>query len=1455
MAQISKIRIVNFSYNDGRKLIADELYDFECEGAPDGIGNVLINLANGGGKSVLVQLMMQPIIPKASVAGRNIESFFTKSTDHCFVVLEWQLDNSPMRLMTGIAMSAADAVTDSDADRGFRVKYYTFCATYRNSGGKYDILSLPLSRNDHNKFIPAMYDDIRSLAKRSAGELERFSSEENPRWRDRLAQFGIVQGEWRMIERLNSTEGGLSKYFSALSTSDAVIDKLIIPQIEDKQKRSLSEDDSTLSTMLRSYAVKYSKQKSTIKKKEILTAFHLDLTQMRTLALKLWTSADERDNRIKELFGFLDALTCSIADKEARVEQLEIEQLDTRNQIIHINWEQASARYYEDQSDYLKKKEESDSALINRDNASENEAAAQKRLRIVESAKYYERLEDTKNTINSLNLQITNKENDTGAAYELGVLKYSALCAINLEQETTAAKENQLNESVTTAQSELKRIGDEITALQKQIDDTTAELNKSMGKKEDCKQSNDDLVSLLSIGAIRMLDERYADAELQKWRNRVVEDKQQKEVVIDNLKEHAVLLENRRNAIPDERADERAHAKECQKDIEGINREIAVYEENKGKTISICEKYALDKSLIFTDNVVRFLEEQIELTTAAVADTDRKIEATDEAISAVSRGVLHIPKSVLSFLDQSGIRYTSFERYILDKKDSGTLSEAEISEILEINPHAAYGIIVDEKEYAKLLGDAEESKLWLTSLLPVYDYDDVEAILAHNALPYKSIAMYAKEYFKDSSSYAGRQKSILDTLHGDKKRLETRLYGYKAQMVDAQSFTAYDEEWSKHAGARRDEAIETLANINRRIEELDAEQKRISEEIHTAQTDLERQKRSLSECDVKLEKYDILCAGLEREYALAQQISQYNQLDKELRDRRKSYDSEKSAKEELLSTLKGELQDTMKLQEALKEGLETVRDAAETETVEGGWQALLTQYNELLESQNKELQELIAQRSMLTERQVELEQELYNRGCEVTEYVNVTYSVEAENNARKEAEQSKAITKAAQSAYVDANSIAAKAEAKLESSTQDLAEYGGEALALNEIGSEFDSRKEHLKYKEAELKKQQKAEEKAIVKLGEVRAKSENTADHYVRPDNVEILALTEDNFAQAGDIINNLNVAEKSVLINEQQIRTALTQMSAQYGEASQDVYKAVNGLRTLLDDRDIAGDKYFTLIEQADGILHSLELNIRGIEADLADFEDAKKDIVRECVRQGQEMYEGLVQISKGSNVKVQNKKRSILRFDIPDSVDENRAVAAITAEIDRGTMELAAEMAKGDSSESVLKKIVAQTVGSGRLLRKYVGIDSIALKAYKIDQNPEHSEYRSWEHTQVNNSGAEKFVIYFTVILALMAYSRDSYAGIAAENHSVLILDNPFGPISSRHVLEPVFDIARNYHTQLICLSDISKSEIVECFDIVIRIVSKRMMLSDNEMLTHEGNEAIEHGYYKSEQVELF
>ena len=55
-------------------------------------------------------------------------------------------------------------------------------------------------------------------------------------------------------------------------------------------------------------------------------------------------------------------------------------------------------------------------------------------------------------------------------------------------------------------------------------------------------------------------------------------------------------------------------------------------------------------------------------------------------------------------------------------------------------------------------------------------------------------------------------------------------------------------------------------------------------------------------------------------------------------------------------------------------------------------------------------------------------------------------------------------------------------------------------------------------------------------------------------------------------------------------------------------------------------------------------------------------------------------------------------------------------------------------------------------------------------------------------------------------------------------------------------------------MICLSDINKTDVINCFDIVIKAIVKKRPMSNREILTHEGNEQMEHGFYRAEQMSL-
>ena len=57
MPHINRVRVNNVRYNFGTQFYDDFIMRFDCK-------NVLYDLANGGGKSVLLLLLLQNLIPK-----------------------------------------------------------------------------------------------------------------------------------------------------------------------------------------------------------------------------------------------------------------------------------------------------------------------------------------------------------------------------------------------------------------------------------------------------------------------------------------------------------------------------------------------------------------------------------------------------------------------------------------------------------------------------------------------------------------------------------------------------------------------------------------------------------------------------------------------------------------------------------------------------------------------------------------------------------------------------------------------------------------------------------------------------------------------------------------------------------------------------------------------------------------------------------------------------------------------------------------------------------------------------------------------------------------------------------------------------------------------------------------------------------------------------------------------
>ena len=1452
MPQISKVRIVNFNYNDGKRLIADELYDFASKEKDDAL-NVLINLANGGGKSVLVQLMMQPIIPKAKVAGRKIESFFNKASDHCFVLIEWIKDNSTEKLLTGIAMSASESsTTEDDSSRGMAVKYYTFYSNYNSYSSPYDIANMPLSKKENGRFVAAEFDAVRTLARKSNGVLNYYVADDNPKWQKKLAEYGLIQSEWRMMEKLNSEEGGLSKFFGDFKTSDHLVDRLLIPTIESKLNQTHSKEDNSLATMLLSYANQYASKQEVIREKEIYEAFSKELTALLPQAESLWNANDALEKCIRELFGFSDALSAKLDECKSLQEKYasDIEELDRKS--ARIEHERASLLFY-------KAKEAFELALKSYDEATSEEQRVSLQLEnsthkklVLECAEYYQKLLRIDGELTAIRSEISRRESGGENGQELANLKYSVYMQISDLLSKCVPETESLERQHDSFAHQRAECENQLQAAKKNFEKAKDEYTRADERLRGSESETDRVVSKYDIEISRRLDGAYAIDEVEDVQSAKSNEKNKLADAIDQADKDLASIEAEIASIPQKKADLLLSRSEAEQKCKSFKEALEVYYEKEAQIKEICSEYNLNFAMRFTNNMQEFLISEQRSNQAKQAELLRKIDIAEEEIKSAKRGSLHIPYAVIEYLNSTGVRYSTCEKYLTEQVAEGKLSNEECLEILRNYPAAAFGILMDPNEKERFFDYGREK--WLPAMIPLYTYEQMAQILSNAKKFDGAIAFYSEEYFRNIDQFIEDLESNQQALIKERDLIDAIDVKIKSQLDVAGSF-AYDEHYEK-------EQKDFIARLEKSVSEIDAKIQALTVTETELTTAKEETKRRLAELSYSMQSVNRFLEGIE---TVLQRISEERSLAEALHNKRldleEAEQSYKNVQVQLndittsLDTIDEKLNELKKQISELSGVKDQVGECVEAELVDGDWRKLYSKYQSLQSALNQELSTLKSQLEDKTSRKKDYESEIARRELSSEEYKEVAFSEEQLQSVRKEEKLLISKREEAIQHTKQAGAQKGKAEGTLESAKQSLVRFG-EPLDKSEVGSDFDARLSRVREERKALFTQKDKCGKLENRINTIFGRLADRLKKHTRPETIVKVQL-EDSFAEQFERMTKEYEAAKANLSNvHAQVSEALNSMKGQFAGSTCGVSDAILGMSALLSN-EMRGDRYYTLIEHINGDIQNTDRAIAQIMTDLKEFENNHSDLIRQCVLQGSRIYEGLLQMASSSRVTVYDgkDKKQMIRFDIPAEVDPVVASAAITDEIDKGTKELVARMSDEAVTEVDIKKMAEKIVGSRNLLRKYIGKETIRVDAYKIDQNPQNAGYRSWEQTQINNSGAEKFVVYFAVILSLMNYTRGDFGSIRDKDlRSALILDNPFGATSSKHILVPMFAIAKHFRVQMICLSDINKSDVINCFDIVIKAIVKKRPMSNNELLTHEGNESIEHGFYRSEQLSL-
>lgn len=350
MPHINRIRVNNVKYNFGTQSYEDFMLK------PFG-HNMLYDLANGGGKSVLMLLMLQTVLPNCSLDDKQpVEKLFRtgdgSQTIHSLI--EWKLDEADVLhgfryMTTGFCARKA-----SNAEEGSRetasIEYFNYCIFYRDYNAN-DIRNLPLVK-DKEKIT---YTGLRRYLK----ELERDSSlivkvfDRKGEYQAFIADYGLYESEWEIIRGINKTEGHVRTYFETnYRTTRKVVEDLLIEEIIQRAFRirgGQESEDSMSKTLLdmKDKLLELSRKKNEIgnydRQMELLKAFEERLDVLREVYERM--SGLRRD--ITSLYRLADSMERRSGE---RVQSAEKRLEELAQELKHLNEKIDTARYIEDRT-------------------------------------------------------------------------------------------------------------------------------------------------------------------------------------------------------------------------------------------------------------------------------------------------------------------------------------------------------------------------------------------------------------------------------------------------------------------------------------------------------------------------------------------------------------------------------------------------------------------------------------------------------------------------------------------------------------------------------------------------------------------------------------------------------------------------------------------------------------------------------------------------------------------------------------------------------------------------------------------------------------------------------------------------------------------------------------------------------------------------------------------------
>ena len=1415
MSRINAVRIINLKYNNNLNLVSDETF------LMNGV-NTLMTMDNGGGKSVLIQMMIAPFVHKQYrlLNKRPFESFFTSSKP-TFVLVEWMLDHGAGYVLTGMMVRKNQDTEDANA-----LEHLQFIAEYREAC-IYDIHRLEVVEKEHGKSTlksfgtcRQMFEEYRKDRSKEFYLYDMNQQAQAKQYFDRLREYRIDSSEWEsVIYRINRGEAGLTELFAKCRNEKELVEEWFLGSVDEKLNRD-SKRIKGFQSILEKQAGQFRNNRAKLESRDTILAFLEELKGVQNSTAEYLGSDADKTECAGRIGGYKTALKGLQEQEEDRRDNAEARQHEVAAELHRLEWGKLSAEIY----GILREIEQTGAYIgllqAELDSIERKVADTKRELSMQECARLQEKTDGARREYETAKERLRillEKSGDLEPERRAlgGGLKawYAEKLHLLETQEDVLRKENE-HRVAEKDQQELQK-----AELQKKKD----QLSKACGALEAAVRAFDEteecinrrynmswqrnIVGMYEEGALTIAADAYAKELEETERECKKQVKKRQEIREEQRASEHKLEEALKKEAELKQIGERLKERQEKLETEKAQREKLI------RLFGLNQEAVFDKEKL-AETIRRRMEE---------ADRDRsscmeRQHVLDERVRRLRAGrTMEIEPAFLELLEHEGISYVYGSEWL---KKNGR-KERENRELAAAHPFLPYALIVSRTDLDRLQKCADP--VACSAPVPLILREELEqegtaendAVICFPGISFylwfderllseRKLAEYIGELEKEAEMYRGR----IVQRNEEFREYAARLAELETQLLDAAVWKQSGEAIAENALQRQD-AEGSVRKIRERRTELEKEEEMIRLLLAAAEEALGEMRRREEEFASFILAYDDYQEQLEELDAKRKEAEQTAQK-MELNERhiRELAEQEMDAlsRRHRIESDKKEKEKSFHIYEAYEL---CAADWSEEEKIlkEARYEAITKEIGveqKLLEEQ----EQMAAVR--LSEAEKEQKQRAQKAGLQPAEWADVRYDASRCEQLEEILER---ITNESEQKKAECNR-----KEKLLAVLDDRRERGFDKLK-GELGEEELLTEEEIKDRNPEeeiaLKRQEQKDLAAQLRRIERRLA--------VIHSNLDALAEYEDTGSAEGFAVDPGEWSDEELSGHQAALRKEYRRLSEICERKRRHLEKLLDD---LMADGRFAQEEYRKSVqalrsqtEQPAETARQLETSIAAYTAgldklmvDIELIEREKEEIVGMLTDYISEVHEQLGRIDANSTIHLREKPVKMLRIILP-AWEENEALyrQRVGDHIDDVLGNCVALL----EENKPIQEFIGSRITTRVLYNAVVGSANVQIKLNKIEKEREYPI--SWADVS-RNSGGEGFLSAFVVLSALMYYARREETDLFSEKNEskVLIMDNPFATTNASHLLIPMMEVAKKSNVQMICLTGLGGNSIYDRFN---------------------------------------